>query len=128
MICPACKEELNRNSKIKLGVSERIHLISQYEEPKHPDHRPSYINAIPLIDIIRSIKGIKSHSSKIVRKAYEEIIEKFGIEYDILLELPIEQINEHDESIANVIQVMRKGEIEYTPGGGGTYGEIKFEI
>ena len=67
MVCPACKSEFKKNFKIKLGVSERIDVISQFEESQHPDHRPPYINAIPLIDIIRSVKSIKS--STINRKS-----------------------------------------------------------
>ena len=58
MVCPACKEEKNKNFKVKLGVSERIEKISTSDIPKHPDHRPNYIDAIPLVDIIRSVKGI----------------------------------------------------------------------
>jgi len=128
MVCPACKEEFGKNIKIKLGVSERIHVISQYEKPNHPNHRPSYINAVPLIDIIRSIKGIKSTSSKTVKTAYDKIINELGCEYDILLELPIEQIKKYDENIANVVKAMRNNEIKYTPGGGGTYGQIKLDV
>ena len=128
MVCPACKEEFGKNFKIKLGVSERIHVISQYEEPVHPDHRPSYINAVPLIDIIRSIKGIKSTNSKTVKTAYEKIINELGTEYDILLDIPIEQIKKYDDNIANVVDAMRKNEIDYTPGGGGTYGQIKLDV
>lgn len=128
MVCPACKEEFGKNFKIKLGVSERIHVISQYEEPEHPDHRPSYINAVPLIDIIRSIKGIKSTNSKTVITAYEKIINELGTEYDILLDIPIEQIKKYDDNIASVVDAMRKNEIDYTPGGGGTYGQIKLDV
>jgi len=128
IVCPACKEEIGKNYKIKLGVSERIHVISQFDQPKHPSHRPSYINAVPLIDIIRSLKGIKSATSKTVTTAYDKIIKDLGTEYDILIELPIEQIKNHDESISNVIKAMRNDEIDYTPGGGGTYGQIKLDV
>jgi len=128
MTCPACKEELNKNVKVKLGVSERIEIISQHEEPKHPEHRPPYINAIPLVDIIRSIKGIKSPSSKTVLKVYNDFIDKLGSEFSILVDIPIEQIKKVDENIAEIIRAFRNDEIGYTPGGGGTYGEIKFEI
>jgi len=128
MICPACKEEISKNFKIKLGVSERVQVISQYENPNHPIHRPSYINTIPLIDIIRSVKGIKSTSSKIVLNTYNKIIENLGKEFDILIETPMSKIEDFDKNIANVINALRNNEIEYTPGGGGTYGQIKLDI
>jgi PHP family Zn ribbon phosphoesterase len=128
MICPACKEELGKNFKIKLGVSERIDVISDHEKPKHPSHRPPYINAIPLVDIIRSVKGIKSPSSKTVLNEYDKIIKELGSEFAILTETPINRIEEFDVNIAKIIKALRNDEIQYTPGGGGTYGEIKFDL
>jgi len=128
MICPACKEQLNKNFKIKLGVSERIEVISSYEEPKHPEHRPPYINAVPLIDIIRPVKNIKSVNSKVVKTVYDKMIRDIGTEYEILLDVPHEEIAKFDENVALIIKAVRKNEIHYTPGGGGTYGQIKLEI
>ncbi|MFX0011167.1 MAG: endonuclease Q family protein [Candidatus Hermodarchaeota archaeon] len=126
--CPACKEKLTKNVKIKLGVSERIEVISTSKKPIHPDHRPPYINAVPLIDIIRSVKNIKSDSSTTVMNAYNKIIEKLGTEFDIILDVPIEDIKKYDERIGFVIEAIRENKIEYTPGGGGTYGQIKLSI
>lgn len=128
MVCPACKEEKNKNFKVKLGVSERIEKISTLEALNHPDHRPKYIDAIPLVDIIRSVKGIKSSTSKTVLNAYNKIIEGLGNEFDILIDTPINKIEEFDPTISSVIKALRNNEIEYIPGGGGTYGEINLEI
>jgi PHP family Zn ribbon phosphoesterase len=128
MVCPACKEEKNKNFKVKLGVSERIQKISTHEKPKHPDHRPNYIDAIPLVDIIRSVKGIKSSTSKTVLNAYNKIIQELGKEFEILIDTPISKIEEFDPTIASVIKALRNNEIEYIPGGGGTYGQINLEI
>jgi len=128
MICPACKEEKNKNFKIKLGVSERIEMISQYEKPQHPDHRPPYINAVPLIDIIRSVKGIKSKTSKTVLNEYDKIIKEFGTEFEILFDTLINEIQDFNPDIASVVKAVRNNEIKYTPGGGGTYGQIVLDI
>ena len=128
MVCPSCKEELNKNYKIKLGVSERIEKISTFDEPKHPDHRPSYINAVPLIDIIRSVKGIKSTTSKTVLNEYDNMIKELGTEFDILFDIPINKIEQFNKDIGSVIKALRNNEIEYTPGGGGTYGHINLKI
>jgi uncharacterized protein (TIGR00375 family) len=128
MICPACKEQSNKKSKIKLGVSERIEKISTFLEPNHPDHRPPYINAIPLIDIIRAVKGIKSPNSKTVLNDYNRIIKELGTEFEILIDTPITKIKNFNKNISSVINAFRNNEVEYTPGGGGTYGQIKFDI
>ncbi|MFX1366418.1 MAG: endonuclease Q family protein [Promethearchaeota archaeon] len=126
--CPACKEELNKNFKVKLGVSERIEKISTFSEPNHPDHRPPYVNAVPLIDIIRSIKAIKSTNSKTVLNQYNKIIQELGTEFEILIDISINKIEDFDHNIALVVQALRNNEIEYTPGGGGTYGQINLQI
>ena len=128
MNCPACKEKLNKNFKVKLGVSERIEKISSFMEPKHPDHRPPYLNAVPLIDIIRAVKSIKSMTSKTVLNDYNRIIQEFGTEFEILIDIPITTIEHFDINIALVINAIRNNEIEYTPGGGGTYGKINIDI
>jgi len=128
MNCPACKEELNKNFKIKLGVSERIEKISTYNEIKSPDHRPPYINAVPLVDVIRSIKGIKSKASKTVLNEYNKAIKTLGTEFEILIDTPISKIEEHDHTIAKIVNALRTNEISYTPGGGGTYGNINLDL
>jgi PHP family Zn ribbon phosphoesterase len=128
MTCPACKEETGKKFKVKLGVSERIESIATYKEPKHPDHRPVYINAVPLVDIIRSIKNIKSPKSKTVLNYYNNIIREIGNEFEILTETPINKIETFDDTIAFLIKAIRNNEIKYTPGGGGTYGKINLDL
>jgi uncharacterized protein (TIGR00375 family) len=125
--CPACKEKHGKNYKVKLGVSERVDTISTYKNSRHPDHRPNYINAIPLYDIGRAVTGIKSTSSKTVDKLYNKLIDELGPEYQILIDIPIKEIRKIDESVSSVVEAFRNDEIEYVPGGGGTYGGIKFE-
>ena len=107
------------------GMSD---VISTSENPIHPDHRPNYINAVPLIDIIRSIKNIKSSTSKTVLNEYNKIIRELGPEFEILINIPISKIEKFDPTIALVIRAFRNNEIEYTPGGGGTYGQINLKI
>jgi uncharacterized protein (TIGR00375 family) len=126
--CPACKTETKKSYKIKLGVSERIEVISTQKEPIHPPHRPPYINAMPLFDILRSLKKVKSSTSKTIINLYESLITKFGTEFSLLLDEPIENIAQANSELATVIKAMRNEEIEYAPGGGGTYGHIKLEI
>ena len=128
MNCPACKEEKSKNFKIKLGVSERIEKISTYQEAKHPDHRAPYINAVPLIDILRAVKGIKSTTSKTVLNEYNKIIQALGTEFEILIDIPINTIEKFNPTVASVVQALRYNEIEYTPGGGGTYGHFNFNL
>ncbi|MFW9826339.1 MAG: endonuclease Q family protein [Candidatus Thorarchaeota archaeon] len=128
MICPACKEQKNKSYKVKLGVSERIEKISTYKDPIHPDHRPDYIDTVPLIEIIRSTKNIKSTKSKLVINQYNKIIEEIGNEFEILFETPLSKIQKFNQNISLIIKALRDNEIKYTPGGGGTYGQINIDI
>ncbi|MBY9007461.1 MAG: hypothetical protein KGD63_11955 [Candidatus Lokiarchaeota archaeon] len=128
MICLACKETLGKNHKVKLGVSERIDTISTYDEPKSPPHRPPYINAVPLLEILRSVKGIKSKKSKTITTLYNDIIEKLGKEFDVLLNIPLDEIKKYDGQIGTIIEAFRKNNIQYTPGGGGSFGSINFDF
>ena len=109
-------------------MSERIEKISTHEEPNHPNHRPKYIDAIPLVDIIRSVKGIKSSTSKTVLNLYNKLIQELGKEFEILIDIPLVNIEKIDSKIASVVSALRSNNIEYTPGGGGTYGEINLKI
>ena len=47
---------------------------------------------------------------------------------DIIIQVPIEEIKKFDEKIAKVIEAIRENKIEYTPGGGGTYGQIQLSV
>ena len=40
----------------------------------------------------------------------------------------MEKIVKFDEGVASVIEAIRANKIEYTPGGGGTYGQIQLNI
>jgi PHP family Zn ribbon phosphoesterase len=56
------------------------------------------------------------------------MLNALGTEFDILIDKEIEEIKKFDESIATVIEAIRDNKVEYTPGGGGTYGQIQLEI
>ena len=81
-----------------------------------------------MIDIIRAVKGIKSSSSKTVLNEYNQLIKELGTEFEILLDAPIKNIENFDNNLASVIYALRNNNVEYTPGGGGTYGNINLDI
>lgn len=135
--CPACQLE-GKKSRIKLGVSERVALLADEPPGTHPEHRPPYINAIPLPEIIRVAMGIKSKSSKTLQKAYNACISTYGPEISILLTMDMEDMGKSHlqdqfsrypqlfQKIAGIIESFRRDEIQFKPGGGGTYGELVF--
>jgi PHP family Zn ribbon phosphoesterase len=138
--CQACKKEILRKitkkgpskrkptiPKLKLGVSERINAIADSKHPLHPSHRPPYIHSIPLVDIIGKLLNIKSQTSKTIQNAYNKLVDKYGTEYAILLDLPLDQLKmELHGKLAEIIGKLREGTVKYIPGGGGTYGDLAF--
>jgi PHP family Zn ribbon phosphoesterase len=56
------------------------------------------------------------------------MLSELGTEFNILIDKEIEEIKKLDENIATVIEAIRNNNVEYTPGGGGTYGQIQLEI
>jgi PHP family Zn ribbon phosphoesterase len=56
------------------------------------------------------------------------MINELGTEFEILIDKEIEEIKKFDEEIAMVIEAIRNNKVEYTPGGGGTYGQIQLEL
>lgn len=125
--CVKCVKE-NKKSKVSLGVFDRIDQIADYPAPKHPDHRPPYLGTIPLVEMIRALKGVKSTRAKSVTRIYDTLIEKFGTEFSILTEdrmlSKIRMEGEIYSSLANLIEAFKENTIEFIPGGGGKYGEI----
>ena len=69
-----------------IGAGRFPYQIADFPSPKHPDHRPPYLGTIPLVEMIRALKGVKSTRAKSVIKIYDTLIEKFGSEFSILTE------------------------------------------
>jgi uncharacterized protein (TIGR00375 family) len=114
--------------KLSLGVSERIDQIATWPEPRHPIHRPPYLNFLPLIEILRSLKKVKSKTSNALERSYNQLISEIGTEFHILIDTPIEILEKYENGdLSQIIDAFRKKQITYIPGGGGTFGEINFD-
>lgn len=110
---------------IKKGVDFRISEIADYLQPKHPDFRPKYVHLMPLAELISTVydKGV---TTKTVQGKWQELINYFDTEIDILINVPISDIEKIDLNVAPAIESFRNKTIEVIPGGGGKYGEILF--
>lgn len=111
--------------RIKKGVDFRISEISDYDEPKHPEHRPPYIHLMPLAEMI-SLVYDKGVTTKTVQSRWQKLIDTFGPEIDILINTPIEEIAKVDEKLPKAISGFRNKTLHVSPGGGGKYGEFSF--
>ncbi len=117
-ICPVCRKPLT------IGVQYRVDELADRPEAskiKSKTARP-FKHIIPLSEIIG--KAIDSkESSKKTWAIYNSLIEKFGNEFNILLNVKKEGLLAVvDERIADFILKNRKGEVEVIPGYDGEYG------
>ena len=111
---------------IKKGVDFRISEISDYDEPHHPDFRPKYVHLMPLAELISSIydKGV---TTKFVQGKWQKLIDSFGTEINVLINVSLRDIEKIDSNISSAIESFRNNTINVIPGGGGQYGKISFD-
>ena len=112
--------------RIKKGVDYRISEISDFNEAKHPDFRPPYVHLMPLAELISTVydKGV---TTKTVQNIWQNLIDKFGNEINVLIDVDLNDIIKIDLKIGEAIKAFRNNTIDIVPGGGGKYGEIKFD-
>jgi len=114
-------------NKIKKGVKHQIEEKASFLEPQHPYHRPPYLYAIPLSEIITKATGQRNPFTDISYKRWDELITVFGNEIHVLFDVEIEDIAKVTvPAITEAIQAFRLGNYMIKPGGGGKYGCIDF--
>ncbi|MCC7575772.1 MAG: phosphotransferase, partial [Methanomethylovorans sp.] len=117
--CSKCR------GQIKKGVRDRVNELADLDEPQHPEHRPSYVHLAPLSEVIMMALGHASINTKGVQSAWNSLVEKFGSEVKVLLDVPAENMGFVDRKIVNAIMAFRNEEIIMHPGGGGQYGWLE---
>lgn len=133
-ICSACGKPvtvgvLNRLEKLADRGEEEITQEtreSQLGEVKSKQfkNRPPFINLITLDSIISEALDIGTKSQG-VRREYDALINIFGSELDILINIPLSDIKKSaSPQIAEGIRRMRNGEFKITPGFDGQYGTV----
>jgi len=117
-ICPVCGKPLT------IGVLHRVVALSDRSSPLQPQDAPGFEYIIPLPEILAEIKGV-GPNSKTVMRAYAELITAFGNEFNLLTQVPIEDIRQAGyDRIAEAIRRMRSGEVMPQAGFDGVYGKI----
>lgn len=126
------EEALQRNwkckcgNKIKKGVKDKIFERADFRESVHPDHRPPYFHLIPLYEIITKSLGLRSPFNVIADKRWGELIEAFGSEIEVLLDVDFDDISRVTvPAITESLNAFRRGNLVVRSGGGGKYGFIE---
>ena len=113
--------------RIKKGVDYRISEIADLKKAVHPDYRPPYVHLMPLAELISTVYG-KGVTTKTVQNKWQELIDHYDDEINVLIDVPISEIDKVDSNVSRIIESFRNKSINVIPGGGGKYGEIDFEI
>jgi len=91
-----------------------------------PKGAPTFRKLVELDKIIAEAMDIKSRSSKAVQAEYRNIIKYAGPELEVLLDTPLERIEDITTSdIAEGIRRVREGKLIIEPGFDGQYGTVK---
>lgn len=117
--CPVC------GRKLTLGVSHRIEQLADRKEGFVRQGAAAFESLVPLPEVIASSTGRSAASAK-VQKQYEDMIGSLGTEFEILREIPREDIERKaGYFIAEGIGRLREGRVRRFPGFDGEYGTIQ---
>ncbi len=117
--CPVC------GRKLTIGVSHRVEQLADRAEGFVREEAKPFESLVPLPEVIGASTGHAATSAKVVRQ-YEEMLGKLGPEFEILRNVPEEDIRRVSGSlISRGILRLRKGQVERMPGFDGEYGTIR---
>ena len=121
--CPVCHRSLTK------GVEQRVEELADRPQDFKPEGKPGFIRLLPLSEIIATVLGTDSPSTQAVWRNYNLLTEKFGDEFAVLIDAPLEALNQVvDTQIAQAIVKVRDGTIKVTPGYDGVYGQLAFDM
>ena len=119
-ICPICKNPLT------IGVQNRIEQLAKAPESFTPENAKPFHELIPLHELIATIENTTIESKK-TWQTYNELIEKFNNELNILLNISKEEMikNKVNEKLTEIILLSRKNKLKIKPGFDGQYGIVQ---
>jgi uncharacterized protein (TIGR00375 family) len=118
-VCPVCRRKLTK------GVEQRVEELADRPINFKREGAPGFLRLLPLSEIIAAVLGTGSPSTQAVWKNYNLLVEKFGDEYTVLIDTPMEALAKVvDAPIAEAIVKVRNGTVKVTPGYDGVYGQI----
>lgn len=118
-LCPVC------GKRVTVGVMHRVEKLADRKEGFRPNGSPSFHSIIPLPEIIAEVLKV-GPNSKAVDREYQNLLNKLGNEFRILMDVPLGDIEKASSPlIREAIARMRKGDVHIAPGYDGEYGKIK---
>ena len=121
--CPVCRRPLTK------GVEQRVDELADRPATFRREGAPGFMRLLPLSEIIATVLGSGSPSTQAVWKNYNLLVEKFGNEYSVLIDAPLDELAKvGDAPIAQAVLKVRDGTAKVTPGYDGVYGQLVLGI
>ncbi len=118
-VCPVC------GKKLTIGVEHRIELLADRPRGIKKTRASSFLSLVPLPEVLAACTGVSENSKK-TQALYEKLLAELGPEFRILLETPLEDIQEAaGTGLAEGLRRLRAGEVRKTPGYDGKYGRVE---
>jgi len=118
-ICPVCRRKLTK------GVEQRIEELADRPAGFKPKNAAGFMRLLPLSEIIEVVLGVSSPYARRVWNIYNRLVEKFGNEYAVMMDVSKKALSEVvDEEIAEAIVRVREGKVKVMPGYDGVYGKL----
>jgi DNA helicase II / ATP-dependent DNA helicase PcrA len=117
-ICPQC------NKQVTIGVMYRVEKLADRSAPERPSRAADFHYIIPLAEILSELYQCGTESKKVMA-AYTNAISKFGNEFTLLKEAPVENIRNYNSLLGEAIHRMRTGNVTRIAGYDGVFGAIK---
>lgn len=120
-ICPVC------NKPLTVGVLHRVEKLADRNEGFKPSDARPFKTLLPLHELIAAVLD-STIASKKVWQEYNKLIDAFGTEFNILLNVKQEDLRKETtpEMVAAIIK-NREGKIKVKPGYDGEYGQAMIE-
>ncbi len=118
-ICPNCGKPLT------IGVLNRVEELADRPDGFKPENAIPFKSLIPLTEIIADALAVGSETKQVAQE-YENLIEKFKNEFNVLLEVSRSELEAATllEIVEGIIRV-REGKVFVEPGYDGVYGKIR---
>ncbi len=117
--CPVCRRKLTK------GVEQRVEELADRPLNYKRQDAPGFLRLLPLSEIIAAVLGTDSPATQAVWRNYSLLVEKFGDEYTVLIDTPLEALAKAvDAPIAQAVVKVRSGTAKVTPGYDGVYGQL----